>query len=207
MKPFNAKSWEVRAWLEGRKTQFRRVNKLATKKSWRLTRMQSGYPDGARPIWGDDDEPNLCSQKCPYVAGQRLWVRETWCEASPEHRDTPGARQAFYRADSPSVEGDEARLQYIRLGHDYRWRPSIHMPRWASRLTLEITAVRVERLQDISEEDAKAEGCDGDCQIGYIPAYQKAPCLYHFHQVFESCYLGSWDANPWVWVVETKVVT
>lgn len=79
-----------------------------------------------------------------------------------------------------------------------RWRPSIHMPRWASRITLEVVGVRVERLQDISEEDAKAEGCA-------LSADWKAFGVVAFQQLWESINgPGSWDANPWVWVVEFR---
>jgi hypothetical protein len=91
-----------------------------------------------------------------------------------------------------------------------RWRPSIHMPRWASRITLEITGIRVERVQEIGEEEARAEGCDGDCPIGYIPAYQRAPLAYHFAQLWDQingkrpgC---SWNDNPWVWAISFRRV-
>jgi hypothetical protein len=79
------------------------------------------------------------------------------------------------------------------------------MPRSLSRITLEITGVRCERLQNISEADAKAEGCDGNCPVGYIPAHQKSPCVYHYAQLWESINgAGSWAENPWVWVIEFK---
>jgi len=85
-----------------------------------------------------------------------------------------------------------------------RWRPSIHMPRWASRLSLDIVSVRVERLQDISEEDARAEGCSGghDSIPGY--AFSATP-REHFRHLWGSINgAESWDANPWVWVISFK---
>ncbi len=96
-----------------------------------------------------------------------------------------------------------------------RCKPSIHMPRWASRLTLEITAVRVERLQDISEADAIAEGVErvGDRFKQYMPmfdgsAYNPALAKSSYSQLWESINgPGSWAANPWVWVVSFRRVT
>lgn len=96
-----------------------------------------------------------------------------------------------------------------KVGVPKRWRPSIHMPRWASRLTLEIAGVRAERVQEIGEADAKAEGCDGDCPIGYIPAYEKAPFAYHYAQLWDSINAARgfpWSSNPFVWVVTFKII-
>jgi hypothetical protein len=99
--------------------------------------------------------------------------------------------QAFYRASDPLVGG--------------KWKPSIFMPRDLSRITLEITAIRVERLHSISETDALAEGCSGDCPVGYIPAHQAGPCAYEYAQLWESINgPGSWAANPFVWVLSFK---
>jgi hypothetical protein len=91
------------------------------------------------------------------------------------------------------------------LQYEGAWRPSIHMPRWASRILLEITAVRVERLHQMKTADYQAEGCHGG--HGSIPGYiyNATPCE-HFHHVWNSTG-GDWDANPWVWVVEFKQVT
>ena len=103
-----------------------------------------------------------------------------------------------------------------------RWRPSIHMPRWASRITLEIVSVRVERLQDISEEDAIAEGvyCENVIVSSYYGHHEVGEYLYFFHggpdEGFESAVdayaalwdsingEGSWEKNPWVWVIEFR---
>lgn len=129
---------------------------------------------------------------CPYgKPGDQLWVRETCFINGPDK----GA-EVIYKADPlPNWEGEEA---------DIRWRPSIHMPRWASRIQLEITAARVERLQDIIEEQAKAEGAT--CELAEIDSVRLgAASTYRagFQRLWQSINgPESWDANPWVWVVE-----
>lgn len=120
---------------------------------------------------------------CPYgQPGSRLWVRETW--------HTIDGERAFYRADyKHDPEGDRE--------HGITWRPSIHMPRWASRITLEVTAVRVERLQDISEADARAEGI--------TPLANHPSDVAAYRELWEQINgAGSWDANSWVWVVDFR---
>lgn len=136
----------------------------------------------------------------PYGAvGDRLWVKETHRFAGGESAESTrvlaGRNGVRYRAD-PFEEGVD------------KWRPSIFMPRWASRLTLEITGIRVERLQEIAEADARAEGCDGNCPVGHIPAHQAGPCVYHFAQLWDSINGDEfpWETSPWVWVIEFKRV-
>ncbi|WP_088256972.1 hypothetical protein [Fimbriiglobus ruber] len=156
--PILMSSAMIRALLEGRKSQTRRIVKPQPDK----------VLDG-EPYWnigGFRLRPMLNSNPllCPYgQPGDLLWVRETWGAVSPDEYPRPIREcEIQYRADLPpgctdqpgewpadEAKGDEEAP---------KWRPSIHMPRWASRLTLELTEVRVERLQDISEEDAKAEG-------------------------------------------------
>jgi hypothetical protein len=131
--------------------------------------------------------------KCPFgVPGDRLWVRETWGDGE-ENNCEPGV---YYRATDPAWDEEET---------GFRWKPSIHMPRWASRITLEVTGVRVERLNDISEADAETEGCRAEVisgtagydDQGVISAVEK------FRELWESINgPGSWAENPWVWVVE-----
>jgi hypothetical protein len=181
--------------------------------------------DPRSPVyWAETEEHNSKwwdfwdSGYSPYgVPGDRLWVRETWnraertgYDAAPQDR-RPGFDESdpdaynfgpcWYRAtDDGRVEG--------------AWRPSIHMPRWASRITLEIASVRVERLQDITFLDALAEGVKGPFTPGidvdidgnfYASGQAKAVSLYR--ALWESINSpGSWDANPWVWVVEFKKV-
>lgn len=134
-------------------------------------------------------------QPCPYgQPGDRLWVRETW---APNEGSEAGY---LYRADHGSASGfHKVDLKTGLWTHSVsRWRPSIHMPRAVSRITLEITGVRVERLQAISARDAIAEG---------IPAGGPENPDGIEVRDFRALWLSingaeSWDANPWVWVVE-----
>lgn len=173
----------VRAILEGRKTVTRRAI------SWRKTPFQeiAERDDGSPWPWREDlDRGGDCWYPCPFgVPGDRLWVREAWA---------PGATRTMYRAGcNPS---------YLPPGG--RWKPSIHMPRWASRILLEVTAVRVERLHDITDEQCIAEGCRGG--HGSIPGYRyNATLQEHFRHVWESAG-GDYFVNPWVWVIEFKRV-
>ena len=135
----------------------------------------------AKNCWIANDLP----LPCPYgQPGDTLIVKETW-----QYNPYGGI---VYRAGSGIVDCDGR-----------GWRPSTNMPRWASRLTLRLLDVRVERLQDITEEDAEAEGCDGDCGIGYIPAYQAGPCQYQFAQLWDTINGKKypWEGNWWVWVL------
>jgi len=143
-------------------------------------------------------------------------VRETWCDAGPffgEQYDPP--HTIGYRATETAcnINGDPVDTYAFNWGI-VKWRPSIHMPRWASRLTLEITSVHVERLQDISEEDAKDEGVkpfpynpEGDCWTARGPGHD-------YRNAFEYLWgeINGWDgskawaANPWLWVIGFKPV-
>ena len=136
-------------------------------------------------------------QWCPYGRpGDLLWVRETHGIQLKlgESPDYPKGL-VVYRADLP----EDSNFQYE--GGGSAWRPSIHMPRWASRITLEITGVRVERVQDISEKDAIAEGAafrkDED---GELDAFNNIWDIINEKRGY------SWDNNPWVWVIEFKKV-
>lgn len=144
-------------------------------------------------------------QSCPYgQPGNRLWVRETYCvgyEYQPGHftaipyQGCEKRRRAFYRATDDDAKDDPKRP----------WKPSIHMPRWASRITLELTGVRVERLQDINEEDAMAEGVNWKDYAGL--ANKTARKL--FIDLWDSINAKDgrrWVDNPFVWVVSFKRV-
>lgn len=202
----------VRAILVGRKTQTRRVVKPQPNRGSELTRMQDGYADGfIRAVFAQDDEPNAYGIKCPFGQhGDRLWVRENGWERPDRTRKQmrEGAdtwAPYYYDADGICVADID--------GFGFKRRPSIHMPRWASRITLEITAVRVERLQDISEEDAEAEGVYeyiGEPQVecdGQVLHFPDASFVRGYLSVWESIHgPGSWAANPFVWVLEFKRV-
>jgi len=170
-----------------------------------LTQAYQGY--------GFQDEDQLW--RCPYgQPGDRLWVRETWAPhfiwtgAKPSEIIFDGGECIFYRADNAIRGGCE------QSQREPKWRPSIFMPRAASRLLLEITAVRVERLQEISEADAVAEGIEVTSKGEYINRYKHYTegggglDAQHSYQTLWASINGpeSWAANPWVWVVEFKVI-
>jgi hypothetical protein len=200
----------VRALLDGSKTQTRRIVKLPHNNRlgvWEPTKF--GGPEGGRTAAGDivpeqgaiwhtrTGDCLSCSHGQP---GDRLWVRETFAHmyrgnAAPETRR---AEDVVYRADGFTPD------EYVYGS----WKPSIHMPRWASRITLEVTGVRVERLQDISIRDAVAEGakpkpphvaCSMVCPEDYLTGFRD---LWNSINGPEA-----WNSNPWVWVVEFKRVT
>jgi hypothetical protein len=190
----------VNAILDGRKTQTRRViNPQPTGKG----------PYKYHSTWGDFREiPQHKGHKSRYgVVGDRLWVRETTKEdcsgsVSMNRYVADDAPVLYSGCENHELNGSLAQWDYTRPV-----KPSIFMPRWASRITLEITGIRVERLQDISEEDAIAEGVDGEREAIWRGAtwYDKPKRAYRF--LFESINgQGSWDANPWVWVIEFKRV-
>ncbi len=194
----------VRAILDGRKTQTRRVIANVSPDNCIPLHKPTKTKDGIYTHVMDAPGHGLC----PFgQVGDRLWVRETWARYNIDQ----DAHDMAYRATTPDDWPKEG-----------RWRPSIHMPRWASRITLEITAVRVERLNDISEADAKAEGVQAiENNFGNGPAYcdyllpnlDDAAEWYNragdsFKSLWKSIYgAESWRANPWVWVIEFKQVS
>jgi hypothetical protein len=220
----------VRAILDGRKTQTRRIIKPqppaeAESVCRQLYSQEAPEFDGAWTWWaGKPQKPITKPLFCPYgKPGDLLWVRETWARH---------ASGVDYAADFAAISRPEAGP----------WRPSIHMPRWASRITLRITDIRVERLQDISEDDALAEGCEarpfpgpwwqgyrdlGDGQLFHQQAIgetapdwmigpkQMPPTPWLDQSArdgFRSIWMGlhgpgAWDDNPWVWVISFQRVT
>lgn len=169
----------VQALLEGRKTQTRRIVKCPEK----LPPEPESFEHNG---WGFSQSINggrfSWPFKCPHgEPGHLLWVRETFCV--PTDFDTGKKCLPEYKAT------------YRGKAFDGCWKPSIHMPRQLSRITLEITDIRVERLQDISEEDAKAEGTQPEGTGGEASAW--------FAHAWEKIHsLQSWLDNPWVWVIE-----
>jgi hypothetical protein len=161
---------------------------------------------------------------CPYgIIGDQLWVRETWC--SPERpivgyaadsqcgawiSDGEGGKIWLahgYLLQAPSYQEVVKNLKYAPTfgiqKYGGKWRPSIFMPRWASRIQLEVLGIRVQRLQEISEEDALAEGVYGD-----ESPYGQATPIMCFKAGWDKINgkRGSWESNPWVWVVEFKQI-
>jgi hypothetical protein len=210
-RPIPFRDWEVRATLEGRKRHARRVIKPqppagAESVSRQLHSQDAPENDGAWTWWaGKPQTPITKPLFCPYgKPGDLLWVRETWCQGADDGRQVPLRMATLYRADGEHVtlsDGDGFTAVNKDGSEKSPWRPSIHMPRWASRITLRITDVRVERLQDVSRQDCVAEGCAGG--HGSIPGYPySATPREHFHHLWNTINgAGAWDANPWVWVV------
>ncbi|UIZ56314.1 hypothetical protein LZP46_07705 [Acinetobacter sp. SCLZS86] len=208
----------VSAILEGRKTQTRRVI--------------NPQPEGTtlkcflNGEWLSKDFNGLALPQiedlpihCPYgKIGDRLWVRETWSTVNlygeialaykADGEITRVVENESFQDEDGLINYDDPRLEKYSFaawaddlleGKEGNWKPSIHMPRWVSRILLEITNVHVEQLQDISESDCLKEGVGSpilrDC---------KKP---KFMQLWESINgTGSWNKNPWVWVVEFKVI-
>lgn len=195
----------VRAILYGRKTQTRRVCQ------------------GQRELSCAAD---FQIDRCPYgQPGDRLWVREAWCMGGTGYDEPPndgrprhcgGGRRCFYRATEPDVvhEDDASRSP---------WRPSIHMPRWMSRIGLDVVSVRVERVQEISHADCMAEGvriytfeatgdhprmygfitdADGPDEHGTAPHHTAQDAYAKLWDSINAKRGHSWESNPWVWVVE-----
>lgn len=202
----------VRAILEGRKTQTRRIWKMPKGCEWYgpgnggLGGEAGGdFAQTNGPGWWHVSE--LC---CPYGdVGDRLWVRESWnvFQFSQDGDENWPLDQISKEDPREECERFHIEVDYAAKGGDGPWRPSIHMPRWASRITLEITEIRVERLNAISEEDAKAEGVEGqhfqtlNPWVGYL-VYREP-----FAQLWEKINgKGSWESNPWVWVISFKRV-
>ncbi|CUY18921.1 ASCH domain-containing protein [Serratia marcescens] len=199
----------VRAILDGRKTQTRRVMKPQPEPCYRGGHW---WPSNAFKTMlhieeqmqnGQGGWKGLAGYACPFGrVGDRLWVRETFMDLTGTGIEaTTGKFEGLaYRADTPAGSyGDEVRKDY-----GLKWTPSLHMPRKACRILLEITAVRVERLNDISEEDAKAEGV----KAGVCPGHEHMMHQVAFSELWQSIYgEESWRANPWVWVIEFKQVS
>ena len=209
----------VRALLDDRKTQTRRAVKPQP------LNIVPFIGVGGLPTW----EFGTCAHhhgvidrhiKCPFgQPGDRLWVRETFAIVPRTAYACSDGVQQTLRPDDPH-DAAIYRADWSRSNGGIQWRPSIHMPRWASRINLEITSVRVERLQDISEADAKAEGvcelpgqaaergCWWSGDVGAGAALHGRTPFVGYRLLWEHINgARSWDANPWVWVIEFKRIT
>lgn len=204
----------VRAILEGRKTQTRRV---AIPRHDDKKPCEHWMPSNDRQFMQRHCEHGSEGHGCPYgVPGDRLWVRETWgvgCRPHPMHGWVDGIE---YRADVAYLEDHDTLDLYTPKTPDAfeydsikpGWHPSIHMPRWASRITLEITDIRVERVRDITEEDARAEGVNtipymlpGENGIGLgLDSICKPRFKVLWNSINSKRGYG-WDVNPYVWVI------
>jgi hypothetical protein len=202
----------VRAIIEGRKTQTRRVVKpsLGLQSTWltveginRSPRLEMVYTNPDR-IYGAQMEHPLGGPlgfvRCPYgQPGDLLWVRETW-GAWPSRMGGVQVDSLRFRADG----------EYQNEHNAWRWRPSIHMPRWASRLTLRITDVRVQRVQDITYNECIYEGLtelltDEQQTDAEHRAFGKK-CFARLWDSINAKRGYSWESNPWVWAISFERV-
>ena len=190
----------VRAILSGQKTQTRRpVAMPRTRDSF----VMLDHGKGFWPYQSDDGESEVCNDGCehPYaspfgIPGDRLYVRETWQHANfplgPYQEGVPVFYRADYLDDPHGPDGEKSPEGKYR-----HWSPAIHMPKAATRIWLEVTGVRVERLQSISRGDAMAEGCP------FPNMADGADPREWFAEVWKSTG-GDWVANPWVWAIDFK---
>lgn len=219
----------VRAILDGQKTQTRRA-------VGRVSADCELFVSAGGEHWQQcfrDDHGRVCGKswltRCPYgQPGDRLWVREAFFPDPPilhdgwDNHHCTGIEWSGCGRPIKDVPKVLQAPQYCIFregwtGGELVWRPSIHMPRWACRILLDVVSVRVERLQDISEEDAIAEGVAelpfqegqpgawwaGD--VGKGPEFHARTPVHAFRKVWDSTYAArglGWDANPWVWVIE-----
>ena len=214
----------VRAILDGRKTQTRRIVKPQPEVIYEY-KNQPELLEFLHPVTsGTYSRESFAKSCCKFgVVGDRLWVREKWGPCDSQYKQDiatatyacfPDGSQQFKMGTYFEYKNDPSAIA-DKWPKGWKWKPSIHMPRWASRITLEITGVRVERLQDISEEDAIAEGVEGGCLTcgencmktggcGYCNPEYRDSFIGLWHQIHGP---DSWASNPWVWVVEFKRVT
>lgn len=181
----------VRALLNGSKTQTRRFVKARTDRNFGSRCVLQPHELAGEVNRGD-------YQNCPYgKPGDRLWVREAWRVIDLADvfapREITAAHRIWFEADGPHEPPAG------------RYRPGMFMPRWASRILLEVTAVRVERLQDISNSDAIAEGVNVHPDHRHKPRESILSPMQGYRDLWESINgPDSWEDNPWVWVIEFK---
>ncbi len=219
----------VQAILEGRKTQTRRV--IDPHKynigGWDMPVSKSDIEAGY-PVYQDNNgDFHSVVERCPYgKVGDRLWVRETWkpgawrsdgrvaidYQASPELTHTPWIftgnkiKQFIFRWLEEVIESglepnSEGRYEWEAGMSPLKWKSPLFMPRWASRITLEITDIRVEMVQDITGEDALKEGfCNYGTDVDTLDAFCEAWQKLNANRGYP------WEKNPWVWVITFKVV-
>lgn len=209
-KPILFNTEMVQAILEGRKTQTRRIIKnkyenadiewFTNKYGTHLVYMQNDVPE---PVYNPETKTTrhklrACEEiKPPYHVGDILWVRETWSTQYDGIHDSNGYGKYVYKADGTILDNSEGISSS-------RWYPSIHMPRTAARIFLKVTNVRVERIQDITEEECIKEGCGKEfysCDYGggYLDPKD------NFMVTWDSIY-NNWLKNPWVWVIEFEKI-
>lgn len=213
VKPILFSGEMVKAILDGRKTQTRRVMKPQPESIGALEATPGDelvylYPHG------DGEKTYFC--KFPYA--HQLWVRETWDFRHWGEPGNPFRVMVSYGADGFQKLCQVPHDWHPMLYNNPRWRPSIHMPKWASRITLDVVRVRVERVQEITKEDAKAEGVsnvwrwDAERNAEHPEHFRRGllnPYVANYSVLWDEINVGrgfGWEVNPWVWVVEFKVL-
>lgn len=212
VKPIIFSAPMVRALVAGRKTQTRRVLKHQPQGECSFAGFYS-VPLSCAFQCRLQGEKKLLTQRVPYAPGDLLWVREAWAPLDACTHNDPGAKamadRGFYRAD-----------HLVDCGDVSRWRPSIHMPRWASRLTLRVTHVRVQRVQEITPEDAEAEGLfrsafaserakECGCDWAWGDETRTGSQVSAFAALWSSINARrgfGWDTNPWVSATTFEVI-
>ena len=219
-KPILFSTEMIKAILDGHKTQTRRVIKPQPKEHKFSAMIMDRLFARFFTSYGDN-KPSVEDIKNPYgKPGDLLWVRETWATVSFFDNLKPSAiPKGKYRW--PVVWYDshpKSPSSITKCDHQYigKRRPSIFMPRWASRITLRVQDVRVERVQDITIDDAGEEGCSNVISGGYDfdifgenGDYARHPYIMNFHRLWDSINAKrgySWDSNPWVWVIDFEEV-
>lgn len=213
----------VRALRENRKTVTRRTRGLdkinVAPDAWTLDRSDGGWFVFTKPSepFGGQPTVTVRSIRCPYgVAGDRLWTRETFAHNyCLGHRKDGDQRFLHYRADLPD-DKNEAMTANHAFGL-MKFKPSIHMPRWASRDTLEVISARPERLSAITETDAKAEGIERVVSFGAYETFVNYGAGLPAHLLPVDSLRSLWDSingktlpwskNPWAWRVEFRRLT
>lgn len=189
MKPILFSTPMVQAILAGRKTMTRRVIKQSVVDNFLIDAMGilvGSYREGMAEAYPTVDD-------APYSAGDVLWVRETWMPETEQGIHTGG--YIYKASDRPEPDGDAP----------LKWHPSIFMPKEAARIFLRISDVQAERLQDITEEDARAEGVRESHYLGLNQTARAA-----FHDLWNKLNAArgyGWNENPWVWVYEFERIT
>lgn len=190
MKPIIFSTEMVKAILEGRKPQARMVIKKINDEQWVAPVQLECEP--ALWTWRSTKTGEVAVVRCPYQVGETRWVRET--HKIPDLH-TPDLMAVIYRGDNIDIP-------------QIPWRPSIHMPKWAARIFLEITGVRAERLQNISEEDAVAEGTGALYEAyqkatGNLPVFDREVFAW-FWDLLNAKRGYGWESNPFVWIVDFR---
>lgn len=175
----------VKVILDGRKTCTRRLVKFLPGKNPQWT----GYIKDGVMLYNGKNE--LCIRKAQYQPGDILYVRETWCSAY-------GGEKYFYLADKLTNREERLLLNY----DDVKWHPSIYMPKGAARIWLKVIDVRIERLQDITETQAQAEGCNSGLLTGPCTARGQFEKLWNSTIKKSDTDRYGWSVNPYVWVID-----